>query len=259
MWTYEIIFELASFQISNTVNSQVQHTGADSGRMSQQEQLDCVLQLVFFYNLPLLHRKQVLHIFSFIKSIITNTWSGQNINKKQQFHFEAFRCHWFDDRKFGNFYDSFPRHRRAAGNDRSRAARSKIEMDAVISFVEKKSFGFLQQQLQGTAFEKFLFPLMTFCFGHLGCTNCRAKKLRFNLTFLSAFDSPLSPSTSWSDFRDRTPRPTRVLPLWRCSSLSSFNFHCTISRLCFKQTFFHFRDANSPFSMILSTQTPIHG
>lgn len=93
----------------------------------------------------------------------------------------------------------------------------------------------------------------------LGCTNCRAKKLRFNLTFLSAFDSPLSPSTSWSDFRDRTPRSTRVLPLWRCSSLSSFNFHCTISRLSFKQTFFHFRDANSPFSMVLSTQTPIHG
>lgn len=67
-----------------------------------------------------------------------------------------------------------------------------------------------------------------------------SEKLCFNLTFLSAFDSPLSPSTSCSDLRDRAARPTRVLPLWRCSSLSSFNFHCTISRLSFKQTFFPF-------------------
>lgn len=181
MWTYEIIFELASFQISNREQAGSAHCWLRSDVTTRTTWL-CT-PTSFFYNLPLLHRKQVLHIFSFIKSIITNTWSGQNINKKQQFHFEAFRCHWFDDRKFGNFYDSFPRHRRAAGNDRSRPARSKIEMDAVISCVEKKSFGFLQQQLQGTAFEKFLFPLMTFCFGHLGCTNCRARN--FALTSLS--------------------------------------------------------------------------
>lgn len=31
------------------------------------------------------------------------------------------------------------------GNDRSQAERNKIEMDAVISYVEKKSVGFLQQ------------------------------------------------------------------------------------------------------------------
>lgn len=51
MWTYEIISSSWLRSRLATVNGQVQHT-ADSGRMSQQEQLDCVLQLVFFIIYP---------------------------------------------------------------------------------------------------------------------------------------------------------------------------------------------------------------
>lgn len=151
----------------------------------------------------------------------------------------------------------------AEGNDRSQAERNKFEMDAVISYVEKKSFGFLQQPRHTTSrncvreislpFNDFLLRLSIaqICERNVSLTSLsyRLATARYH-HFLKRLQGQNSANES---------KPTRVLLLWLCSSLSSFNFHCTISWLWFKQLFFHFRDANSPFSMVLITQTLIHG